>query len=210
MSSLTGKIAPGGKSPFLLENESEYQAWRQQKLQDYPKTIDEMTFKLNGLDDFCVQQRQAIQAMCDKTNMAFFHVDREPSKEDIQDFAFLMGLSRIDNNLCADEDAITSIRVHPGSELHKTYIPYSNKPLSWHTDGYYNTPDHTIRAFLMYCVRAAKSGGNNQFMDPEIIYILLRDDNPDSIAALMQADVMTIPANIQDGKEIRAAQTGAV
>ncbi len=47
-------------------------------------------------------------------------------------------------------------------------------------------------------------------MDHEVAYILLRDENPDYIKALMQEDVLTIPANILDGKIIRAAQTGPV
>ena len=38
----------------------------------------------------------------------------------------------------------------------------------------------------------------------------MRDENPDYVAALMQADAMTIPANIEQGVEIRPAQTGPV
>ena len=47
-------------------------------------------------------------------------------------------------------------------------------------------------------------------MDPEIVYLLLRDENPDYISALMHDDVMMIPANEVKGKQIRAAQTGPV
>ncbi|MEJ2115108.1 MAG: TauD/TfdA family dioxygenase [Gammaproteobacteria bacterium] len=62
----------------------------------------------------------------------------------------------------------------------------------------------------MHCIRPAKSGGENSYLDPEIAYILLRDENPDYIAALMQDDVMMIPANEIGGKQIRPAQTGPV
>jgi len=38
----------------------------------------------------------------------------------------------------------------------------------------------------------------------------LRDTNPEFIAALMQPDALTIPTNIEAGREIRPAQTGPV
>lgn len=201
---------PACSSPFLPENESAYQAWRTDKLKNYPTTIDAITIDLNALDDFCVQQRQAIFDLCAKTNLVIYRVAKQPDKEAISDFAFLLGLHRFDANLCADNDSISSICVHADSDLHKQYIPYSNKALSWHTDGYYNKPDQLINAFLMHCAQPAQSGGLNQFLDPEILYILLRDDNPDSIAALFETDVMTIPKNSQNGKDIRAAQSGPV
>ena len=43
-----------------------------------------------------------------------------------------------------------------------------------------------------------------------MVYLLLRDENPDWLAALMQPDAMTIPANVEDGREIRPAQSGPV
>ena len=39
-------------------------------------------------------------------------------------------------------------------------------------------------------------------------YILLRDENPDYIRALMQPDAMTIPANVEQGIEIRPHRPG--
>jgi hypothetical protein len=47
-------------------------------------------------------------------------------------------------------------------------------------------------------------------MDHEIAYIQLRDENPDYIRALMQADAMIVPANVQNGREIRPEQDGPV
>ena len=47
-------------------------------------------------------------------------------------------------------------------------------------------------------------------MDCEVAYIQLRDENPDYIRALMAADAMTIPPNVQNGKEIRPEQAGPV
>ena len=90
------------------------------------------------------------------------------------------------------------------------YIPYSNRRLLWHTDGYYNPPERRVRAFVLHCVSPAASGGENALLDPEIAYLLLRDANPEHIRALMQPDAMTIPANTEEGGEGRPAQTGPV
>jgi hypothetical protein len=118
------------------------------------------------------------------------------------------GLTELDDNMGADE-GITSLQVEP-SRWQGSYIPYTNRPIHWHTDGYYNSADHQIRALLLHCVRAAKKGGANALLDHEIAYIHLRDSNPDYIATLMQEDVMTIPANVVDSKEIRPDRSGPV
>jgi len=47
-------------------------------------------------------------------------------------------------------------------------------------------------------------------LDPEIAYLRLRDENPEFIRALMAPDVLTIPANTEEGGENRPAQTGPV
>ena len=118
------------------------------------------------------------------------------------------GLTELDDNMGAD-DGITSLKV-VSAQWRGGYIPYTNKAIHWHTDGYYNTTDHQIRALLLHCVNAAVKGGENALMDHEIAYIHLRDSNPDYIEAFMSDDVMTIPANIVDGKEIRPERVGPV
>ena len=55
------------------------------------------------------------------------------------------------------------------------YIPYTNRPLNWHTDGYYNRPEEQVRGIVMHCAAESASGGENLFLDQEIAYILLRD-----------------------------------
>ena len=131
-------------------------------------------------------------------------------KNDLKQVCRQLGLSQLDQNLCSDEESISKISDRKSSRLHNAYVPYSSKGLSWHTDGYYNSLDHTIRGMVLYCQSPAQSGGKNEFMDFDILYILLRDMNPDYIRALSAPDVMTIPANISDGKMIRPDQTGPV
>jgi hypothetical protein len=119
------------------------------------------------------------------------------------------GLEHLDANWLAGEDGISEIRVFDnGTRQH--YIPYTDKPIKWHTDGYYNPPERTIRGMVLHCVRNASSGGINQLMDHEMAYLLLRDENPQHIQALMQADAMTIPERVDETDGVRNAQSGPV
>ena len=63
---------------------------------------------------------------------------------------------------------------------------------------------------ILHCVEAAADGGENELMDPELMYILLREANPDHIAALMRPDAMIIPGNAEDGYEARTDSAGPV
>lgn len=121
-----------------------------------------------------------------------------------------LGLDRLDANWLADEDAISSITPGQGGTTRSDFIPYTTQPIRWHTDGYYNPEARWIRAMVLHCVRPAATGGENAIMDHEIAYILLRDENPDWIAALSASDAMTIPPRVDAEGEARAAQSGPV
>ena len=103
---------------------------------------------------------------------------------------------------------LTKIEVNYGSKAR--YIPYTNSELNWHTDGYYYPETYPVRAMLLHCVRPALEGGATELINHEIVYALLAQTNPDYVAALSQADVMTIPANSQAPAGPRQAQSGPV
>lgn len=197
-------------NPFLLDNEVAYQDWRQKKLFNYPASIDQLRVELseNIFEKFELDQ---LQNICRKTNFVIYRFKDHLSvdKAVIKSLGQCLGLNRLDGNLCADGDSISSLQVQEVGR-HSGYIPYTNRRLSWHTDGYYNNLDQQIRGILMHCAQDAAEGGENMLLDHEIVYIQLRDQNPDFIRALMEPDVMTIPPNIEQGVEIRAEQTGPV
>jgi alpha-ketoglutarate-dependent taurine dioxygenase len=200
-----------GFEPFALSASREYSAWREWKLDNYPASVEELLVSVRDPAQLSAAEHAALLGRCRKANMAIYSVSggRPVDKPAIRALGRQFGLERLDMNLRADEDSITSIRVVPESaETH--YIPYTNRPLNWHTDGYYNSLDEQVRAIVMHCASASASGGDNLLLDPEIAYILLRDENPDYIRALMLPDAMTIPANIEQESEIRAAQSGPV
>lgn len=156
-------------------------------------------------------EAEEIRRLCRKTNMAIY-VGREAghdARDVVRGLARHFGLTHLDANLLADEDAISALQVVP-EKGGRGYIPYTNRRLLWHTDGYYNAPERCIRAFILHCVRPAARGGVNGLLDPEIAYIRLRDADPLHVEALMAEDAMTIPANTEPGTEIRPAQAGPV
>jgi alpha-ketoglutarate-dependent taurine dioxygenase len=199
------------ESPFDLENESGYAVWREQKLEDYPTSIDELIVEIKDPRRLTKAEFEAIHARCRKTNMAIYvgPTGSDPDKAIPGSLGRQFGLTELDCNTGADDDGVTSLKVVEG-EWRGGYIPYTNHPIHWHTDGYYNTPAQQIRALQLHCVSPAAKGGENALLDHEIAYLHLRDANPDYIRALMAPGVMTIPANTGDGTEIRPARSGPV
>jgi alpha-ketoglutarate-dependent taurine dioxygenase len=206
-------IANSAFRPFELSDETPYRCWREWKLAGYPRSVEELLVRVRDPENLDADETAGILARCRKANAAVYECEAAVagagSKRLLRMLGRRFGLERLDRNLRADEDSITALRVVDGAGKTQ-YIPYTNRPINWHTDGYYNTPDEQVRGFILYCASAPATGGDNLFLDHEIAYLLMRDENPDYIAALMQPDVMTIPANIEDGTEIRAAQSGPV
>ena len=198
------------KSVFDLDNIDEFQLWHNEKIKNYPRNINDITVVVESPLKLSGKEVSAIQAICQKTNLAVVRFTEQPDKAGLKQFGQQLGLNVLDDNLCADEEAISSIKVREGGSRQEGYIPYTQKALNWHTDGYYNLETQQINAILMYCVEKPESGGANRFLDHEILYCQLRELNPNYIRVLTLPDVMTIPPNIVDGVEIRAEQTGPV
>ena len=198
-----------GRSPFDLADGETYGRWRDWKL-----TRADQAGRLVELRDPYALSSSEYNELLNQirhTNSALYaYAGATDDKRAVHALAQQLGLTRLDGNLCADEDSLTSLQVMPRGSRHEGYIPYTNRPLNWHTDGYYNTENHRIRAMLLHCARPAARGGESALMDHEIAYILLRDENPEYVAALMQPDAMTIPANVENGVRVRPAQTGPV
>lgn len=196
---------------FDLQNTQSYLAWRENKLKCYPKALAEITVNIADPFAMTANERRALLGNCQRANMAIYQISdvRNTGKEVPRAIAEQLGLSHIDNHLCVDEDGISPLHVSE-NKVRQDYIPYTNRPINWHTDGYYNLLDHSIKGMVLHCVSPAASGGENDFVDHELAYMMLRDKNPEYIQVLMQDDVMTIPPNIQDGQIIRDEQTGPV
>ena len=194
--------------PFDLRDERAYEAWRVAKLAARPRGLEELLVEIADPDAPGEDALEAVRRACARANAALVRFPAPVSKETLRAFAARLGLRRLDHNPYADEDAVTSLRVRgpvgPGA-----YIPYTDRPLSWHTDGYYNVGTACVRGFVLHCVRPAAEGGESLLLDHELAYIDLRDEDPRLVAALMAPDAMTIPPN-EDPRARRGARTGPV
>lgn len=202
--------AIGQDSPFSLANSEAYAHWRNLKLKAYPADSGDLIVDVVDPYRLTKSEHAALLKRFQTYNMAVYGCQTDiPGGKDVpRSLGAQFGLSRLDPNILADDDGITSLQMVAGKSL-RGYIPYTNRRILWHTDGYYNTPDRQIRSMILHCVSPAVAGGDNGLMDHEIAYILLRDKDPAYIEALMADDVMTIPANTE-ASEQRAEQTGPV
>ncbi|MBN8778786.1 TauD/TfdA family dioxygenase [Thiobacillus sp.] len=201
-------------SPFDLGNESGYRAWRDARLAAYPRRIDELVVSLDDPRHLTADEADTLEACCARANMAIYSASHLPAadKSIPHRLAQQLGLSRLEGNYLADEDGLSSIT--PASDedgsVRGDFIPYTHKPINWHTDGYYNALDRRILGMTLHCAQDAESGGENALLDHEIAYIQLRDASPDYVAALMQPDAMTIPARMDEDNVARPEQSGPV
>jgi len=197
-------------SPFDLDDSATYRAWRANKLAGYPVDTAALFVPIADPRALAEAEREAIVDRCRRSNMAIYVCAAGGDGSDIpRRIGQQLGLKRLDRNYLADDDGVSSVTV-AGEAGRGEFIPYTNRPIRWHTDGYYNPADRRIRAMLLHCVRRAPEGGANTLVDHEIAYLWLRDDNPEWIRALMLPDAMTIPAREDEAGVARAAETGPV
>ncbi|MDK9702622.1 MAG: TauD/TfdA family dioxygenase [Sulfuritalea sp.] len=200
--------------PFDLDAAASYRQWREKKLDGAPRRIEDILVPLDDPRALGASERDALLARCAIANMAIYTSNTvgNADKEIPRRLGAQLGLHRLDSHWLTDDDAISPISV-TGAEMRgerKEFIPYTDKPIRWHTDGYYNLPERTVRGLILHCVQSAATGGENQLLDHEIAYILLRDENPDHIRALSRVDAMVIPPRMDDGGVARPAQPGPV
>ena len=197
-------------SPFNLTNIAAYQQWRSGRLDCQRPGIVELLVRVADPYNLSSDEKMALIACCNKYNMAIYQLEdlTMQGKSLVHELGRQLGMKRLDANLRSDEDSVSSLQVR--EQQGNMYIPYTNKALSWHTDGYYNPLDKQIFGIIMHCVRPAIDGGVNSLINPEDVYIALRDENPSYIEALMHPQAMIIPDNVEAGKVIRAAQDGPV
>lgn len=197
-------------NPFRLEDAEAFRVWREEKLAGYPRRAEELLVEVRDPRRLSAAERAALAERLRRANLAVYASPcRDEDKEIARKLGRQFGLEHLDPNWLADDDGISSIAVREGNARGE-FIPYTNRAIRWHTDGYYNPPARRIRAFVLHCVRAAAQGGETSLLDHEMAYLLLRDANPDWVRALMRPGAMTIPGR-SDGTEVaRAAQTAAV
>ena len=197
-------------SPFSLDNDDAYQAWRAHKLKVREEVSVTRVFALDQQGRLSRSMLQLLRKQVAAYNFVIFEAVSELDKSAFLALNHQFGLVELDANEGADEDKVTSLRVVSDADARAQYIPYTNRAMNWHTDGYYNPGERSIDAFALYCVHQAGRGGGNYLFDHEMMYMLIRDQSPAALAALMSKDMLRIPANVQQNRIVRAEESGPV
>jgi len=198
------------RGPFSLEDVDAYRRWSERKLRDYPNAIDKLVVEVRDPRSLSPSERGALADRCRRANMAVYASCIDLADKQIpRALGRQFGLARLDGNWLADDDGISRIEVS-AAQPRSEFIPYSDRPISWHTDGYYNAPPLRVRSLILHCVRPAAEGGDNALLDHEMAYLLLREQNPEYVRALSAPDAMTIPERCDEHGVARSEQTGPV
>ena len=194
---------------FLVDITS-YQRWKKARLEHCPRSVEDLIVEIGGLVDLGEAEKASIISKCQRSNMAIYRCrDSFVDRAAVRTFAANFGLRHADHHLCANDDGVSELSVAPDG-TRSGYVPYSDRSLSWHTDGYYNEKSRQVNAVVLHCAANAATGGENALLDPEIAYIRLRDEDPRFISAFEHPECMTIPANTNAEGEIRAEVSGPV
>jgi alpha-ketoglutarate-dependent taurine dioxygenase len=211
----TGAATTGG-GPFSLDDPEAYRRWRDAKLAAFPRRIEDLKVAVADLARPTAAERAGILHAVGRANMAIYvsgHTDLgahlAETRSALRTFLASFGLESVEHHRSAESDGFVAIEVSE-APAKRGFIPYTTRPLNWHTDGSYNPPDASIRSMLLHCVRAADAGGANALLDPEIAYIRLRDAEPRWLAALMHPEAMTIPPSIEEDGGERPVSIGPV
>ncbi len=206
-------IEISNNSPFCLTSDVAYAKWRMQKLAQAKNYQQADIIRINDLSKLSREELLAIKQSCRHTNMAIYQTapsDNQGKVElDLRKFADSFSLKIAEDHRSAGKNGIVALTIS-NKPAQKNYLPYSNKGMNWHTDGYYNAPNEQIQSMILHCFRQAKDGGVNQFLDNEIAYIRVRDHNRDFIKALMHPKVLSIPQNLDENGKLRAKSVGPV
>lgn len=214
---LSGRYWPM-EGPFNLDDDIAYALWRDAKLAAYPREVTDLLVPVADLAAPTAEERAAVLDLLRRANMAVYRTgelghDAAGVRPALRALGAAFGLRAVEDHRSAEADGIVAIEaVADDGGGRFGYIPYTTRPISWHTDGYYNYhgPENAVLAMVLHCVRDAAEGGISGLIDHDIVYIRLRDRDPAFIAALMHPEAMTIPEGEEAGGRPRPDNAGPV
>ena len=183
---------------ILSAKSKDFIEWAANKELNIPLNINDLKVNLRDINHVSKTEISQIKEKLTKYNCCIYISDSN-LKEDanIMKFAMSLGMRTFDSHN-VDESNISTISADK-TENNTRYIPYTNKALNWHTDGYYDSKP--IFSWLLHCVEPALSGGENFLLDHELAireYILKHDD----ISCLMSNNAFSIPEDKVAEREV--------
>ncbi len=169
---------------FDLDANDDYLKWREEKLAAYPRNIGELVVELGDMTAITPAEQAAIMNRVERANMCVVTAGAAPLEMgSLLALGQQLGVSQTDKSKRhAQSDELTD------SGILNHAIPFSTRHVNWHTDATYYGSHDTIEALFLLCKRPALEGGSNKVLDNEILYIHLRDRNPEALRVLMNKD----------------------
>lgn len=169
---------------FDLGSNEDYLKWRDEKLAAYPKNVGELVVELGDMTAMTPVEKAKILETVERANMCVYTAgSAELEMSSLLALGKQLGVRHTDKSARhAQSDELTDSGI-----LNKA-IPFSTRHCNWHTDATYYGSDNTIQALFLLCKRPAVEGGSNKVLDHEVLYIQLRDKDPDALEVLMRKD----------------------
>ena len=167
---------------------AEFLRWAEEKEKNIPQNTDGIIVNIHDINNVKISEIAKIKETINKYNSCIYSSKVAlKTNTNLLKFVESVGMRTYDcNNIESNE--ISTITPLQNNKIN--YIPYTDKSLNWHTDGYYDKK--SIFSWLLHCVNPATQGGENYFLDHELAlreYILRNDD----VNNLMAEDALTIP-----------------
>ena len=206
LTSYQSTITPRAPEANVFGNERHWDNW----LCKYRESLETLIVDIETPSNLTAQERSAIQARLSSANMVVYRCSPSEAvnRNQVAQLAEQFGLVNPTHNLFAADDGLSEIEAK-ANEHSSQYIPYTNRALNWHTDGYYRSHKNPVRAMLLHCVRPAETGGSLEAIDARALYGLLHQQDHRFTEALRMPDVMWIPENQAHGAN-REASLGPV
>ena len=203
---MTDRSLPPPPDWWDLARADAYRAWRERVLAE--SANDPTPVRLRDPARLSEPEINGLLSRLRASGAVRYSMDRVPDPQDILALGRQLGLARLDRHQCAEADGVARLTAREGPA--GRFIPYTRRRLRWHTDGYYQPDARRVRSFILHCIRPALDGGVNRLLDPRLLYIALRDEDPALIRVLAHPQAFTIPAHAEDGEERRAEFSGPI
>ena len=167
---------------------AEFLRWAEEKERNIPHNIDGIIVNIHDINNVKISEIAKIKETINKCNSCIYSSKIAlKSNTNLLKFVESVGMRTYDRNNIESNEIST---ITPLESNKINYIPYTDKSLNWHTDGYYDKK--SIFSWLLHCVHPATHGGENYLLDHELAlreYVLRYDD----VNNLMSEDALTIP-----------------
>ena len=170
---------------------NEFKQWALEKEDNIPLNIDDLIVKIHDINHATLAEISNIKDIIKRFNCCVYQSKVGLNAQaDLMNFAQSIGMETYDTNNIHNSPISLIMSLETENALN--YIPYTNKKLNWHTDGYYD--EKPIFSWLLHCEEPAYSGGENYLLDHELAIreYIIKYDNLESLSSL---DAFTIPGN---------------